>query len=328
MNSKSRLPFLALFFLFTLAACGHDNLLPFPDTKETLSQNNAGSGGGAENEDEPAPSGGSARSVSFVTFGDWGSGRDEQIEVANAIGDYCTVNDCDFILTLGDNIYSSGVESVDDPLWTERFHNVYDFLGLVFYASLGNHDNNGNVQAQIDYTNVVDNWVMLAEHYTFSKPDNIRPPLVQFFVINSDWPNFDTTAEDWLDSELAESQATWKILAMHHPIYSNGNHGDGDDDYRETLVPIICNRIDLVLSGHDHNFGHLRSAEDGCPIEQLVVGTGGASVRDINDPNDPRALSSASIYGFGWLQVTPEQVLFRMIDRSGGVFYETRFEKP
>lgn len=320
MNSKPRLAFLALFFLFTLAACGHDNLLPLPDTKDTLPRNNEN----ANPNQAPPPSGAAATKVSFVTFGDWGSGRDEQIEVANAIGDYCTVNDCDFVVTLGDNIYSSGVDDVDDPLWQERFHDVYDFLGLVFYASLGNHDNNGSIQAQINYTNRVDNWVMLAEHYTFSKPDNVQPPLVEFFIINSDWPNFDTVAEDWLDSELAESQATWKILAMHHPIYSNGSHGDGDEDYREALVAIICDRIDLVLSGHDHNFGHLRSAEDGCPIEQLVVGTGGASVRDI-DPNDPRALASASMYGFGWLEVTENRILFRMIDVTGSVFYETTF---
>ncbi len=314
--------------LLLLSACGHYSGLPFEDATDNSTQFSGNRRPPQNNNNDDSFAASDPNAVSFVTFGDWGSGSDEQTEVAQAIGDYCLANDCDFILTLGDNFYSNGVDSVNDELWQERFHNVYDFLGLVFYASLGNHDNQGSIQAQIDYTQEVDNWIMLDEHYTFSKPDNATPPLVQFFIINSDWPNFDEAAQTWLGDQLAASQAVWKLLAMHHPIYSNGNHGDGDDDYREALVSIICNRIDLVLSGHDHSFAHMRSDEDGCPIEQLVVGTGGANLRQV-DASDPRALAStADIYGFGWFQVSQNQILFRMIDTAGGTFYETMFTNP
>lgn len=310
--------FLLLLFL-AAAGCGHSQNFVLDDAQDRAPSSNQN-----PNQEASSDPNASGNAVSFVTFGDWGSGREEQREVAEAIGDYCTANPCDFVLTLGDNIYSRGVASVHDPLWQERFHDVYDFLGLVFYASLGNHDNDGNRQAQIDYTGEVDNWVMLDEHYTFSKPDDAASPLVDFFIINSDWPRFDAAAQAWLDGALNDSAAVWKLLAMHHPIYSNGNHGDGDDDYREALVPMICERIDLVLSGHDHSFAHLRSDEDGCLIEQLVIGTGGANLRSV-DPGDPRVLSTGSFHGFGWLQVTAERILFRMVDTEGSVFYETVF---
>lgn len=302
--------------LLLVAACGHSTNFIEEDTQDRPLLLNQNVGSGNNNGAEP-----SSRIVSFVTFGDWGSGRDEQVEVAEAIGDYCTANPCDFVVTLGDNFYSNGVEGIEDPLWQERFHDVYDFLGLVFYASLGNHDNEGSIQAQIGYTDEVDNWVMPDEHYTFSKPDAVRPPLVAFFVINSDWPNFDEAAQAWLDGAVADSNATWKFLAMHHPLYSNGNHGDGDDSYREALIPIICERIDLVLSGHDHSFSHLRSDQDGCLIEQLVIGTAGAELQRV-DAADPRVLATGSFHGFGWVRISAEAILFRMIDTWGDVFYE------
>lgn len=314
---------LFLFFLL-LVGCGHETNFIDEDTQDRPPSSNQNQN---PNPNLNPNSNQTGTAVSFVTFGDWGADRDEPREVAGAISDYCTANPCDFIVTLGDNIYDNGVESIEDPLWQERFHDVYDFLGLVFYASLGNHDNNGNIQAQIDYTDVVDNWVMLDEHYTFSKPDAVRPPLADFFIINSDWPNFDGVAQVWLDGAIADSDATWKFLAMHHPIYNAGRgHGDGDDGYIEDLVPIICDRIDLVLSAHDHDFNYVRSDEDGCLIDQFVIGTGGQSLHDVN-LSDPRLIAGGSFYGFGWFQVTPKSILFRMIDTLGETFYEAIFEK-
>lgn len=319
---KKNIVFLFLISLLGGLACGHSNRLPLGNSQDTLNNRAVNGGGGPDQ----GGSLGEGTAVSFVTFGDWGSGSDEQTMVAEAIGNYCSENQCDFILTLGDNFYSNGVDSTTDPLWRERYHDVYDFLDLDFYISLGNHDNQGNIQAQIDYSRIDPHWHYPAEEYTFTKPDRTTPPLVEFFIINSDYPNFDATAQAWLNTAIAGSQATWKLLAMHHPIYSNGNHGDGDDDYREALAGVICNRIDLVLSGHDHNFSHMLSEEDGCPIQQLVVGTGGAGLREVN-PNDPRAIASGSFHGFGWLQVTADQILFRMITVDGDIFYEAAFQR-
>ncbi len=274
-------------------------------------------------ESEPSQNPPPVATASFVAFGDWGSGDENQEAVAAAIGGYCGIQPCEFVLTLGDNFYDEGVESVDDPLWEEVYRDVYGSLGLPFYAVLGNHDTKGNIQAQIDYSEVDSSWHMPAAYYSFARPSS--SPFVEFFVLNSD--DLDQDQRIWLGRTLSESQAAWKILVMHHPVYSNGNHGDDDAGNNEDLLPIICNRIDLVVSGHDHNFAYLRSDEDGCSIEQLVIGTGGAGLRDV-DEEDLRVVATGSFYGFGWFQVTPTTVTFRMIKTDGQEFYSTSFQSP
>ncbi len=302
-------------------------------------------------EDQP-PS--DSSNASFVTFGDWGDhGGDNQREVAQAITSYCGNHACDFIVTLGDNFYSpDGVESVTDAHWYESYRNVYrdgpDGVGLTmpFYPSLGNHDMGGDPEAQVAYSAIDPLWRMPAQDYSFCWPEGVRPCLAEFFLFNSNYDHFgdeedpDTNGNgrndywDWMESAVSASEARWKFLAMHHPIINNGNHDDWDqgDQALEFLTGLICREgIDLVISGHAHSFSHLRGMVNGCPIEQLIVGTGGRGLNWSDDfADDPRIVSTTGDYfGFGWLQVTPNQVLFRFVRSDNGqVFYETTWERP
>jgi len=44
----------------------------------------------------------------FILLGDSGTGKDPQFKVAESIKQTCAVNQCDFALGLGDNIYEVG----------------------------------------------------------------------------------------------------------------------------------------------------------------------------------------------------------------------------
>src|SRR5436190_6059152 len=93
--------------------------------------------------------------VQFFAMGDWGSGSSNESDVAHAAGSFCASETCDFGLFLGDNFYDVGVSGVDDPQWKSKFEDVYSdpsFASLPFFAVLGNHDHEGNAQAEIDYT--------------------------------------------------------------------------------------------------------------------------------------------------------------------------------
>jgi O-acetyl-ADP-ribose deacetylase len=71
----------------------------------------------------------------------------------------------DFILALGDNFYSSGVGSVDDPSfklrWADVFTNPYPRLHVPWCVILGNHDCMWNPQAQVRCSAVHNGWEVL-----------------------------------------------------------------------------------------------------------------------------------------------------------------------
>ena len=52
----------------------------------------------------------------LLLFGDSGTGEEGQMRVSDAMYDFCEQRRCDFAVTLGDNFYSDGVDSVDDKI--------------------------------------------------------------------------------------------------------------------------------------------------------------------------------------------------------------------
>lgn len=85
----------------------------------------------------------------FVLLGDTGRGDESQ----HAVAAHARRTRPDCVLLLGDNFYPDGVVSIDDPQWDSAFQDVYplDPLDMEFCAILGNHDHNGNIQAQVEY---------------------------------------------------------------------------------------------------------------------------------------------------------------------------------
>lgn len=260
--------------------------------------------------------------ILFFTFGDWGTGDASQQSVAEALKTFCQNSSCDFGVLLGDNFYPSGVDSVNDSKWQDYFEKVYSGLTLRFYPALGNHDHDGNAQAQIDYSALQDRWTMPARQFTISFPQGSPNPLLEIFVLDSD--TYQPGDGDQLKMDLDNSSAQWKILALHHPLYSNGTHGD-TDALKTALIPIICNKIDIVLSGHDHLFSHLEDPNDGCSFQNFVVGTGGKSLYPSNP--DPRILFAKSALGFATLGIGPSGILLQFHETNGNIPYSFFLEK-
>jgi len=261
--------------------------------------------------------------VRFFTFGDWGTGTASQSAVAEAVTQNCMALGCDFGLFLGDNFYPTGVSSTTDPLWQSYFEKVYADLPGPFYAVLGNHDYDGNPQAEVDYTALQTRWKLPARAYSVTYPVGAQDPLLEIFVIDSN--AFDAASAVALQNALDASRAVWKLLALHHPIYSNGPHGDDSIGINSLLIPVICEKIDAVLSGHDHLFSHLDEPDDGCNFPQFVVGTGG---KDLYSPNpDSRVLYSESSFGFAVLEVTANALRLEFRRADGSLAYAFAMQK-
>ncbi len=271
----------------------------------------------------PSPSATPEPRVEFFSFGDWGTGTPSQLEVAASVEADCASRGCDFGLLLGDNFYPTGVSSVADAQWQDKFENVYDGLAGPFYVVLGNHDYDGNEQAQVDYTATQSRWRLPARSYSIRLPEGAAEPLLEIFVIDSN--AFGPSAATALQNALDASNATWKLLALHHPIYSNGLHGDDSAGINALLIPTICNKIDAVLAGHDHLFSHLDDPNDGCAFRQFVIGTGGKDLYATN--SDPRAVFSESTFGFGRFEVETHRLYMEFRRSNGSLAYSFEANK-
>ena len=138
-------------------------------------------------------------SVRFAVMGDTGRGSREQYEVAQQMVAFHKEFPFDFVIMLGDNIYGS-----DTPTeMANKFEIPYKPLldaGVVFHASLGNHDNPNQRFYKL--------FNMGGErYYTFRASKGGISKLteggVRFFALDTDY--LDEPQIDWLEKELSSS---------------------------------------------------------------------------------------------------------------------------
>lgn len=212
----------------------------------------------------------------FAVIGDFGKAGVGEGQVATLVQSWKP----DFIITTGDNNYPAGAaETLDDNVG-QYYHDYIEFdatyrgrykdqgsLTNRFFPALGNHDwhNVVGVRPYLDYFKLPGN----ERYYQFSAGP------VDFFALDSDEHEPDgNTANSvqatWLRAALKASTAAWKIVYMHHPPYSSGQHGSNAWMH----WPFATWGASLVLSGHDHDYEHIAIDH----MTYLVCGLGGAEI--------------------------------------------------
>jgi 3',5'-cyclic AMP phosphodiesterase CpdA len=89
----------------------------------------------------------------------------------------------------------------------------------------------------------------------------------QFFLLDS---NVGLTGlyeqKQWLQKELEQSLARWKIVSFHHPVYSiRGKHNNLF--VRMLFEPVLIEQgVDLVLQGHEHGYARITREGDVTPL--------------------------------------------------------------
>src|SRR4030095_15117805 len=168
-------------------------------------------------------------SLKFAVLGDNGTGETPEYDVGQRMAAARTTFPFDMVLMLGDNMY--GRQDPQD--FVTKFERPYAALlqaGVLFYATLGNHDNQNNRFYKA--------FNMGGERYfTFVKKN------VRFFVLDTN--QLDPQQRAWLDTALQRSDQPWRICYFHHPIYSDGGrHGSG------VLLRVVLQTL-LVTYGGD-----------------------------------------------------------------------------
>ncbi|WMW81440.1 metallophosphoesterase [Undibacterium cyanobacteriorum] len=107
---------------------------------------------------------------------------------------------------------------------------------------------------------------------------------------------------DWLKNELKNKDASCTLAFWHHPRFSTGGHRD--NDFMEPIWRLLSSaNIDLVLSGHDHNYERLAPLNaDGerdnlKGMRSFVVGTGGAKLTPMFFPRAMTEVRQNEVHG-------------------------------
>jgi len=253
--------------------------------------------------------------VRVLLFGDFGTGASSQRQAASAMAAEHRKTAFDFGVTVGDNFYDSGMESPTSDRWKTLWDDMYGALGIKFYATLGNHDwvLPDSPAAEILHSDRSQSWRMPSPYYTFTAGP------VQFFALDTN--EVSEAQLMWLDGELKKSAARWKVVYGHHPIYSDGDHGDSAA-LKARLLPMLKGRIDAYVAGHDHILQHLKP-EDG--VHFFISGGGGARLYNVR-PKE-RSLFAGSNNGFTTIEADEKQMKITFIGSDSKLLYEYSMTK-
>ena len=197
---------------------------------------------------------------SFIAIADVQSSDDEGFQIgANTLKAALDLfPETEFTVNLGDYVNDNTNEEWD--LYFSRFAFANDRLTHVPVA--GNHD--GNITNKLN-TNCFKTMFCLDEssnrslegvYYSFDWGS------AHFAVLNTnDMYPMSRAQRSWLENDMTNTGAKWKIVLMHRALYSAGKNINKPDTIamRNELLPLFDKlQIDLALAGHDHMY--LRTA--------------------------------------------------------------------
>ncbi len=136
---------------------------------------------------------------------------------------------------------------------------------------------------------------------------------------------------EWLERALADSDARWKIVVGHHPLWSSsGSKHEEAKVLRRLLLPSLCRYADAYVSGHDHT---LEVHTDDCrtegeayldhpPLVTLVSGAAGKqrpvhtpfmAWRDRTFPQHQSLYVEGLVWGFADLTLAAETLTLTIV---------------
>ena len=277
--------------------------------------------------------------LTFFAVGRQGYGNKATREIALSMEALASArNDINFTLLLGDNFYPTGVESIDDPQWAQKFELLYDGpheKAMPFFVVLGNHDYQGNVGAQLQYAREhlgSARWTIDAPYYSRDFGEFEGRPLVRIVFLdsvllsgsgdtNSLRINMSLARNEQIAFlreafEATENEPHWKVIASHYPFRSNTSLEASKRRVMSDLLPILKEvGADLVISANDR----FQQVLD-IPEEPLHVSTngGGYKIERVRRVDTPSVLT-VSQRGFGAFTIDPDKITVELYDQKGNL---------
>lgn len=283
----------------------------------------------------------------WLALGDFGSTEPAQSAVADGMKAYAAKlgSKPQGLLLLGDNFYRRMDGGLKSARWKTGFEDMYpkSVFDCPCPAVLGNHDyhdNAGGELVQVGYSRQPGTrWTMPNKWHRLDMGGANGKPLITFIFIDTNFravsggKKKDGTVKNslveseeneqlnWFKEELKKPRASWTIVVGHHPLYSNGVHGDSKPLQAAFDSLLQEHGVHLYICGHDHDLQHLEFASK--KTTHVISGGGGARVREPKIAD--RGPYTKGIYGFSHLQANEKRIVFRHIDANGKLLHE--FEK-
>lgn len=276
----------------------------------------------------------------FYVIGDWGrNGYFKQKELATTMHKAGFVIEPEIIISTGDNFYPDGIASVHDPYIKSSYEDIYSGFNLFcpWYLILGNHDYRGSMQAQIDYTNISQRWNMPDYYYEVNKTSDDDAKIQFLFIDTSPFEDSyhkrkkyakvktqDTLKQkNWIIDKLKTTNADWKIVIGHHPLYTSGKRKDDISYQRKHFESTFEKyKVNAYFAGHEHDLQHQKPKNF---YTNYFVSGAGSEVRPTNSL--PITKFAEAVQGFMIVSVSKNKMLIQAVNYKGEVIYKTVLTK-
>lgn len=157
------------------------------------------------------------------------------------------------------------VERPRNEDWTEAFNDIDSVAQHIpMLCVTGNHDYLKAIIMELERR-----FTLTFSYFLDSKIDDnhvytLSYGPIQFFLLDSnrEFPYL-YSQRQWLKSKLAESRAPWKIVVLHHPLYSV--KGKNNNLIQRWMFDDIIREygVDMVMQGHEHAYARVTAKDDG-----------------------------------------------------------------
>jgi chitodextrinase len=243
---------------------------------------------------------GTPATLNLDAVGDMGGSGTPVKNIANQVaGDHP-----DLIAAMGDDVYPTGL----DKDYPARFFVPYAsaIAGSAFFTTFGNHEYYSPGAADA--------------HRAWSQPGNesyysFDCSGVHITVLDNYQPyGPGSTQYQWLANDLATTTQPWKIVVMHIPPYSSSTSGPYPGSAGVLATLFESNHVQLVLSGHSHNYERTIPLNG---VTYMVDGGGGNGLNTFSGSPPSWSAYRAAEYSYLRLAITPSQLAGTQVRQDG-----------
>lgn len=208
------------------------------------------------------------------------------------------------VFTTGDNVYDKGTaqefKECYDPTWGRHKSRTKPVPGNHEYKTSG-----------------------ASGYYNYFK--NTPPYYVymlgnwRIYALNSEIDVSANSAQaKWLKNDLAASNKKCVMAYWHQPRWSSGSD-HGSDPKMQAFWEILYNaKAELVIAGHEHNYERFAPMDKNgkkvkVGLQQIVVGTGGASLDGFDDILPASRVRNSNTHGVLKLTLSPGKYSWEFI---------------